>query len=213
MSLPLIVIGAGAHGRVLADTLRVCGRKVLGFLDARPDLQGAQVDGLPILGGDEHLECHDPQAVMLANGIGSAGSTEARRRVYERIKAAGFQLETVRHPATTMSDSVVLKVGAQVMAGAVLQTGVVVGENTLVDIGVLLDHDCVIGAHCHLAPGVVFSGTVRMGDGCHVGTGAKFIQGLTIGAGALIAAGAVVVRDVPEGARMAGVPARPMEKR
>jgi acetyltransferase-like isoleucine patch superfamily enzyme len=36
------------------------------------------------------------------------------------------------------------------------------------------------------------------------------IEGVQIGSGALVAAGAVVVRDVPDGARVAGVPAREM---
>jgi acetyltransferase-like isoleucine patch superfamily enzyme len=37
------------------------------------------------------------------------------------------------------------------------------------------------------------------------------IEGIRIGDGALVAAGAVVVRDVPDGARVAGVPARPLD--
>jgi acetyltransferase-like isoleucine patch superfamily enzyme len=37
------------------------------------------------------------------------------------------------------------------------------------------------------------------------------IEGIRIGDGALVAAGAVVVRDVAEGQRVAGVPARPLD--
>jgi acetyltransferase-like isoleucine patch superfamily enzyme len=44
-----------------------------------------------------------------------------------------------------------------------------------------------------------------------VGIGAIIREGITIGAGALVAAGAVVVEEVPPGARVAGVPARPMD--
>lgn len=213
MSLPVLVVGAGGHGRVVADALRATGREVLGFLDAAAELEGAQIDGLPVLGDDNLLRSYPPTSVMLANGIGSTLATAARQRLYERLKTSGYEFETVRHPRAIVSLSANLRSGAQIMAGAVLQPGVVIGEDTIINTGALIDHDCMIGAHCHVAPGAVLSGAVRVGDGSHIGTAASVIQGVTIGAGALIAAGAVVVADVPDGARMAGLPARVMEQK
>jgi acetyltransferase-like isoleucine patch superfamily enzyme len=49
---------------------------------------------------------------------------------------------------------------------------------------------------------------VRIGDRCFVGTHAVVTRGVTIGDGCVVAAGAVVVDDVPDGAIVAGVPAR-----
>ena len=45
-------------------------------------------------------------------------------------------------------------------------------------------------------------------DGADIGVGAILLPGVTVGDGAIVAAGAVVTRDVPAGARVAGVPAR-----
>jgi acetyltransferase-like isoleucine patch superfamily enzyme len=74
----------------------------------------------------------------------------------------------------------------------------------------VVDHDCVIGDHVHVSPGARVAGGVTVGEGSHIGMGAIVIQGLRIGAGVLVAAGAVVLRDVPDGYRVAGVPARNM---
>lgn len=212
MSIPIIIIGAGGHGRVLAEALLAGSRVVIGFLDQSPDLQRTVINGTPVLGNDDMLQEYSRESIGLVNGIGSTWSTVSRRLVYERLTAIGYRFETVCHPSATIAPSAQILNGSQIMAGAVLQTGCLIGENTIVNSGAIVDHDCIIGNHCHIAPGVVLSGSVKLGDSCHVGTGATVIQGVKIGEGSLVAAGAVVIQDVPPDVRVAGVPARVMEK-
>ena len=134
----------------------------------------------------------------LANGVGSIGDG-TRRRVFERMKAAGYAFAHVEHPAATIAlAGVSLGEGAQIMAGAVVQPGVCIGADAIVNTRAAIDHDCVIGDHAHIAPGAVLCGEVVVGDDTHIGAGAVLIQGRRIGTGCLIGAGATVLRDVPD---------------
>jgi UDP-2-acetamido-3-amino-2,3-dideoxy-glucuronate N-acetyltransferase len=90
--------------------------------------------------------------------------------------------------------------------------GVAIGDGVFVGHGVMFVNDRTprvlnqrgepqTAADWELAPIVVE-------DGAAVGSGALILGPVTVGAGALVGAGAVVTRDVPEGATVAGVPAR-----
>ncbi|QRO87438.1 acyltransferase [Kytococcus sedentarius] len=58
----------------------------------------------------------------------------------------------------------------------------------------------------------VSSGPIRIGERVFVGQAAMVLGGVTIGDDAVIGAGSVVTRDVPAGAVVAGVPARPLPR-
>lgn len=74
--------------------------------------------------------------------------------------------------------------------------------------GAIIGYNVTILTH-EFRPDGVFIGPVQIGDGALVGANATLLAGVTVGEGAWVAAGAVVTRDVPKGARVAGVPARP----
>lgn len=208
MSLPLIVLGAGGHAKVLVDALVGAGRPVFGLADADPAKAGSIVLGVPVMEGDKKVLAFPPDAVRLVNGIGSVRVSPLRRQLYERFKNRGYFFERVTHVSAIIAPDTVLGEGAQIMAGAILQTGCRTGENVIINTRAAVDHDCVIGNHAHISPGAVLCGNVRVGDSSHIGAGATVVQGVHIGRNCMIAAGAVVVRDIPDGLVVAGLPAR-----
>jgi UDP-perosamine 4-acetyltransferase len=202
VTLPIIVIGGGGHARVVIDTLLMLDCDILGVCDPALPPGRPGPFGLAVLGGDDAVAAHAPDEVRLVNGVGAPGAAERRRAVFESFGRRGYGFVTVVHPSAVIGREVALGAGAQVMAGAVVQTGARIGCNAILNTGCRIDHDCLIGDHAHIAPGAVLSGVVTVEDGVFIGAGASVIPGMRIGRGAMIGAGTVVVRDVPAGARI-----------
>ncbi len=197
MTRPVIVIGGGGHAAVVIDALRLAKRDILGIADPASSGDLETIHGVPLLGGDDAVLDRSPSTVELVNGIGSARSTRRRAAVFDRFKSQGYDFMSLIHPSAILAADLRLGEGAQVMAGAVLQPGVELGDNTIVNTRASLDHHCRIGRNVHVAPGATLSGAVTVEDDVHIGSGAVAIQLVRIGRGALVAAGAVVTEDVP----------------
>ena len=205
---PVIILGGGGHAAVLVDLLGVIGAEVLGVIAPEAETPAVYLPGIPYLGCDDDLTTHQPSSVCLVNGVGAVGDVSSRRDHFEWSTKLGYAFATLIHPASVIASGVTLSPGAQIMAGAVLQTAVSIGENTVVNTRASLDHHCRIGAHAFVGPGAVLSGEVTVGPEAFIGTGASVIQGITLGDRCLVGAGAAVVSDVPPGGRAGGVPAR-----
>jgi sugar O-acyltransferase (sialic acid O-acetyltransferase NeuD family) len=208
MSGPL-VLGSGGHAKVVISTwMRANGASIEAILDADPRRHGARLAGLPIIGGDEILKQYSADSTPLLNGIGAVGASGPRSRAFTEASALGFRFATLIDPSAVLAGEVNIAEGAQIFAGAVVQIGVRVGRNAILNSRVSIDHDCEICDHAHVASGAVLAGDVRIGTGSFVGAGATIIQGIDVGDHAVIGAGAVVVQNVPAGALVVGVPGR-----
>ncbi|MGR3990984.1 acetyltransferase [Pseudomonas sp. 1121_17] len=209
--MPLVLLGAGGHAKVLFSLIKAAGRELLGVCD--PGLAKAGAShwrGVPVLGGDDALKTLDPSTVGLVNGIGQLVGSGLRQRVYEEACADGFTFPVLIHPAAWVDDSVELGQGVQVMAGAIVQPDVRIGVNSVINTRASLDHDCVIAAHVHIAPGAVLCGGVVVAQGAFIGSGATLIQGVVICARSVVGAGTVVVREVPPDSIVKGLSVRPV---
>lgn len=209
---PILIIGAGGHGKVVAEALLQGGCAVLGFTDPSVPKGTAVHAGLKVLGDDAIVKNYATDDVLLANGVGSLPGGALRADIYSSFKNKKYSFATVLHPSAVVSSDAQLGEGAQVMASVVLQPGVQIGANSIINTSASIDHDCLIGDNCHIAPGSVLSGGVHVGKNVHIGTGAKVIQSIHIKDNAVVGAGAVVLSDVDEGKTVVGCPARAIVK-
>ena len=208
MTLPVIILGAGGHAKVLIDTLLASSAVIAGIVDPIPALTGSTVLEVSVLGADNIVTEFPPAEVLLVNGLGSAGLPLRRQEIFARFKGMGYHFATVIHPSAVVAPDVKLGEGVQIMACSVIQPGSCIGCNTIINTRASVDHDCEIGDHVHIAPGVTVSGGVKVGDGTHIVVGATVLQGMEIAGHCLVAAGAVVVTNVTEGTTVKGIPAR-----
>jgi serine O-acetyltransferase len=110
---------------------------------------------------------------------------------------------------------------ARWFTGIEIHPGASIGRRFFIDhgMGIVIGETSEIGDDCTLYHGVTLGGTTwnkgkrhpTLGKGVVIGAGAKILGPVKIGDGAKIGSNAVVVKDVPEGATAAGIPARVLD--
>jgi len=206
----IIIVGAGAHARVVFDILRATGEaaNVEAFVDAegRGEMEGKTLFDrrvMPNMGAfEEYARSHEVTAVI------GHGNNSKRKELIPALEALGIRIATVTHPDAVISPDVEIGAGTTISAGVVIVTGAKIGKGCIINTAATVDHDCEVGDFTQIAPGAHLAGRVKIGAEGFVGIGAVVIQNLTIGEGSVIGAGAAVVRDVPAKCLVIGVPAR-----
>lgn len=198
----LIIIGAGGHGKVIADIAALIGYREIVFLDNDPGIK--ECEGYPVLGPDS-------MAAELEGDLFIAiGNAELRRKLTERYEGRVFP--ALIHPAAVIAGSAAIGEGTVVMAGAVVNPGTAVGKGCILNTACSVDHDCAVGDYCHISVGAHLCGTVEVGEGSWIGAGTIVSNNLSICPGVMTGAGAVVVKDIAEKGIYTGVPAKKMKK-
>ncbi|MBQ2727350.1 MAG: acetyltransferase [Clostridia bacterium] len=192
----LVIIGAGGHGRVTADTARLNGYEDIVFLD----------DGdVPAAAG---MVSDYMKYAAEADFIVAIGNGAVRERIQTMLSDAGCRITTLIHPNAVIGSGVTIGEGTVVMAGAVVNTGAQIGCGVILNTCCSADHDCVIGDYCHISVGAHLAGSVTVGASTFICAGATVINNTAVCGNCVIGAGAVVIRNIDAPGTYAGVPAK-----
>ena len=204
MTRRLGIIGAGGHGKVVADTAERAGWDEVVFFDPRFDGSAPAHAHWPLIGLPEQAVDHGCDGYFVA-----IGNSLARKQWCEWLQARELPLVTLVDPASVVSQYASLEPGVLVVAGAVVNADTTIALGVIVNTRASIDHDCRVGAYSHVCPGAALAGTVTVGEHSWLGIGANVRQGVCIGSRVTVGAGATVVSDIDDGLTVVGTPARP----
>ncbi len=193
----LVIIGAGGHGRVVADIARLRGYKEICFLD--DDIKNPLAVGKV----DDYVNHIADSEFFVA-----VGNNIIREKISVEISEKGGIIANLIHPSAVIANDVKSGRGIAVMAGAVVNTGAEIGDGCILNTACSVDHDCKIGKFVHVSVGAHLAGTVNVGDRTFICAGATVINNINIVSDCIVGAGAVVVKNLEQKGTYMGVPAR-----
>lgn len=193
----LLVLGAGGHGRVVAEIAGLSGYDV-NFLD------DSKLDNKNVIGKiSDYGKYLNGYSFFVA-----IGNNELRKKLFHELKESKAEIIKLIHPKAVVSENATIGDGTVVMAGAVINPCTEIGQGCIINTCASVDHDCRIGDYVHVSVGAHVAGTVIIGDNTWIGAGATISNNIEIVEDCMIGAGAVVVKNIEESATYIGIPAR-----
>jgi sugar O-acyltransferase (sialic acid O-acetyltransferase NeuD family) len=156
----LLVVGAGGHGRSVAEAAQLSGLfSVVGFLDDSMPA-GEIALGIPVLGSVDSLARHQN---VYDQAIVAIGNNSVRGELVQQLIQAGISLATVAHPRAFVSPSAVVGHGTAIMAGAIVGTEARLGIGAIVNCGAVVDHHATVEDFGHLGVNASMAGGTLLG--------------------------------------------------
>lgn len=197
----LVMIGASGHGKVAADIAANSYEKII-FLDDDPEVKSC--GKYPVVGTSAMIDHY----VKKADFFVSIGNTAIRKRFFEKLVEKGAAVVSLIHPGAVLGSGVTIGEGTVLMAGAVINADAAIGKGCIINTAASVDHDCRLGDFVHVSVGAHLCGTVSVKEETWIGAGATVSNNITICHQCMIGAGAVVVNNIKESGTYVGVPAK-----
>ena len=203
-----IIIGAGTYGEVYLAYLQEAGVDIVGFLDDDPKYANQSVRGIPVLGSISKLD-----TLKETDGIEAVycplGNNKLRVKFLERARELAYKTPNYIHPSVIISPNVSIGEGVYILLGTTIMPHTTIKDFVMISMGVHLAHHCVLDEGVFLSTGCNFGASIHAHKYAYCGISSTIMTGIhELGKDCLIGAGAVVIKDVPDGAVMAGVPAK-----
>lgn len=152
----------------------------------------------------------DEGGLASAQFVIASGEPEVRRKILEKLDAAGAKLGVVVDVSTLVADTAVLEEGVVVTPLCSISSDAFLARNACVNTMSIVGHDVRVGRNSVISSMVNIGGACVVGDNSYIGMGALIKEGVRIGSNSIVGMGSVVYNDIPDGMIALGNPARVM---
>ncbi len=197
MKEKIFLIGGGGHCKSCIDVLELSGKfRIEGIIDV-PDKLHYKILGYEIMATDDDLPQLVNESVNFLITLGQIKSPEIRIRIFRKLKDLNAKLPVIISPLAYISRHANLKEGTIVMHHAMINAGVKIGSNCIINNKALIEHDAIIEDNCHIATSAVINGGVTVGSGTFFGSKSVSKEYVKIGRNVVIGCGAIITKNIP----------------
>lgn len=155
----IIIIGAGGHGKVMADLVSMLHEYTLiGFADSSLETGTTVIGNANVLCKPEEVNAQVADYFIVA-----VGNNDIREKIFNNLKSK-LKPAVLIHPSASVSQYASIAPGTMVCANAVVSVGAKIGENNILNVSSVVDHGTVIGNHCHIRQGTIIAGNCTIPD-------------------------------------------------
>lgn len=210
----VVLFGLGDFARVAKTYLDLdSDHRVVAVTANERYIESHELDGVPVVPFERLEESHPADRFSMFVAVGFSGVNSARRDVYEKCKARGYELITYVNSKADCWGELPIGDNCFVFEENVIQPNVQIGNNVILWSGNHIGHDSTIEDHVFIASHAVISGNCRIGESSFVGVNATFRDGITVAPRCVIGAGALIMKDTIEGGVYSVRGTEPLEKK
>lgn len=194
----LILIGGGGHCKSCIDVIEQEGKyQIAGIVDKREKLH-ERILGYEIVATDDDLPALIKEYRNFLITIGQIGVSNKRIMLFDHLMHLGAVFPVIISPLAYVSVHSSIREGTIILHHALINAGVRIGKNCIINTKALIEHDAKIEDHCHISTGVIINGGVEVGSKCFIGSNSTINQCLKIGENAVIDSGIRIREDIQE---------------
>jgi sugar O-acyltransferase (sialic acid O-acetyltransferase NeuD family) len=205
----IILIGGGGHCKSVIDVISSTKEfEIAGIVDVKEKI-GTKILGFPVIGSDDDLFKIVKLYKYFHISIGHILSNSSRVRVFKLIEELGGCFPVIRAYDAHVSSFANIKPGTFIGHKVVVNAGVEIGINCIINTSAIIEHDSIIGDHCHISTMATVNADCEIGESSFLSSHVVINRGIHIARQSRIFSGSVVTKSFEkQGVALKGIPAQ-----
>lgn len=191
----ILLIGFGGHASSCVDIIENSGKyEIIGYIGKKKEV-GKIKFGYKVIGTDKDLEIIYKKVKFASICLGQIKNFKKRKIYFNKLKKLGFKLPVIKSRKAYVSKNSKIQNGTLIFHGVIINAGVEIGENCIINSKSLIEHDVSIGENTHISTGSIINGNCKIGKNSFIGSGTIVSNGITISKNSFIKMKSRIIHD------------------